>query len=164
MTDYVIDTNVWIMVDRLPDEIQDHDELDCHLQCVDWLSNFVRGEDRLVVDWDYKILGEYRRHAARGELFNRWLNQLERQNRLIVNYQVQFDAQGYAVVPESLAEFDPSDKKFIAVARDYNPILLIVNATDTDWAKSREILEAEGITVQELCSAYIEMRLAERGA
>ncbi|MFQ3665779.1 MAG: hypothetical protein SNJ79_07065 [Sphingomonadaceae bacterium] len=48
-----------------------------------------------------------------------------------------------------LAQFDPADRKFAALARrEKAPVL---NATDTDWVQHLASLRAEGIRVELIC-------------
>jgi len=47
------------------------------------------------------------------------------------------------------AGFDPDDRKFAAMSvKEGVPV---VNATDSDWAKNRALLEASGIQIRFLC-------------
>ncbi len=65
MANIVIDANVWVMADRrLSDEVPP-DERDCIQTCRKWLQDFAHGGDTLVVDWEYKILSEYRDNIQR---------------------------------------------------------------------------------------------------
>ena len=47
------------------------------------------------------------------------------------------------------AGFDPSDRKFAAMSvKEGVPV---VNATDSDWANDRALLETNGVQIQFLC-------------
>src|SRR5260370_7210767 len=59
MSDYVVDTNVWVMVDKSIADAKTTAELDCIEECLDWLKKFAEGRDRLVVDDNHEILSEY---------------------------------------------------------------------------------------------------------
>ncbi len=65
MTDYVIDTNVWLMVDKMIAGVKSKAELDCIRGCRSWLRTFVESEEKLVVDVTYRILKEYRENISR---------------------------------------------------------------------------------------------------
>ena len=64
MSDIVIDANVWAMADRQITEGLPIEEEKCIKACRDWLEKFVFGDDRLVVDWQYAIISEYRRNIS----------------------------------------------------------------------------------------------------
>lgn len=156
VADYVVDSNVWAWVDKPISQLSKV-ELQCLQACLEWLKEFVPSADKLVVDLTYKILQEYRNQIKKGGLAEQWLNKVETQprNRKLVELQIEFDDDGYAVVPESLAMNDKADRKFIAVALKDNPIPPIVNASDTDWYKDQDMLKKGGIQVIELCLDYI---------
>ena len=61
--------------------------------------------------------------------------------------------RGFAEFPadEQLAKFDPSDRKFVAVALAADDAPPILNASDTDWWLARDALGAHGLTVKFLC-------------
>ncbi|HSU82609.1 MAG TPA: hypothetical protein VLR69_09330, partial [Thermoanaerobaculia bacterium] len=50
-----------------------------------------------------------------------------------------------------LAAFDPSDRKFVAVAVASGEQPEILNASDTDWWHHREALSRHGVEVRFLC-------------
>ena len=55
---------------------------------------------------------------------------------------------------------DESDRKFLAVAVECEPYAPILNATETDWAQEKQQLVENGITIHELCPAYIEAKMS----
>jgi hypothetical protein len=164
MTDYVVDTNVWVKAEEI-EHAQASDE-QCATQCLEWLRDFVTGQNRLVLDDRYMILGEYRKNIMRGGLAEQWLNQLETKPRdvRLVELPIKVDKDGYAEVPPPLAILDASDRKLVAVALAHKPIPPIVDATDTGWARARQALESVGITVHELCMTYIDEKLKRRSS
>lgn len=162
MTDIVVDTNVWAMVDKSIAEVTTVEELDCIEVCKDWLKSFIESEDRLIVDLSYQILLEYRQNIKRGGLAEQRLNQLETQPReRLYEVEIEFDNNGKAILPEDIEFHDPSDRKFVAVAIQSDPYAPIYNATDTDWAKEKDKLIAQGFTIHELCDDYIQAKLKE---
>lgn len=166
MADYVIDTNVWVEVDKVIGigNVESVTEIDCIKRCRDWLRAFARSEDRLVLDLTWQILKEYRKRIAPGGLARRLLDQLETQPRLrLVEVQVEWDENKHAKVPEECAIPDRDDRKFVAVALAHEPRPPIINAVDSDWVNARGQLAAVGITIQELCPEYIEEKLEDRG-
>ena len=162
MTDVVVDTNVWVMVDKSVGDVNTIEELDCIEACKNWLSMFIESKDRLVVDQPYIILKEYRQNIKKGGLAEQRLNELETQPRNRLNeVQIELDKDGYAILPENLTIHDPNDRKFIAVAIQVDPYAPIYNATDTDWAKEKDALIEQGLTIHELCPDYIQATLKE---
>ncbi len=161
LDDFVIDTNVWVMVDKIKDVGKlSLTEIDCIDACQKWLRHFSTSHARLVVDGylTRKILTEYRRNI-KGRQAQDLLNQLERLPReRLVEIDIAFDADGFAILPFHTA--DPKDRKFIAVALAHAPMPPIVDATDTDWTKEKINLNAYGITIIELCPEYISAKLA----
>lgn len=166
MADYVIDTNVWITVDKIVDiGTMSKTELDCIEACRNWLRNFAASEDKLVVDGvaSRKILNEYRKNLRQQGLARNLLNQLERKPReRIIDIDISFDVDGHAIVPPELRVADKNDRKFIAVALAHNPTPPIIDATDTDWEKEKSRLIEHRIIVQELCPDYIQEKLAQK--
>ena len=159
MADFVVDTNVWAMVDNKFDKTQKQ-ELVCVENCYLWLKSLVAGHDKLVTDLSFKIIQEYRANIPRGGLAEAWLNQVMTQpiDRKWVFHQITFDGDGFAQLPAHYEIADKNDRKFVAVALAHTPTPPIVNATDTDWHGERVKLEAAGIALQEVCSAYIEAK------
>ena len=162
MSDIVVDTNVWVMVDKSIGEVDTEQEKACIGACADWLRQFIEGEDRLVVDSlaTYKVLSEYRRNVKKGGIAESLLNQLT--NLLfhrLVQMPIEFDGNGHAVLPEWIAFHDPADRKFIALAIQFHPYAPIYNATDTDWSEAVNRLAERGLTIYELCPSYIQSKM-----
>lgn len=160
MTDVVVDTNVWAMVDKTIADVSTIEELDCIEACKNWLKLFTESDDRLAIDWMYKILAEYRGQIKKGGLAEQLLNRLEAQPRdRLVELEIEFDENGYAILPDDIEFHDRNDRKFIAVAIQFDPYAPIYNATDTDWAKEKPSLIEHGFTIHELCDDYIQSKL-----
>ena len=158
MTELVLDTNVLVMVDIQAHEMDSEEQRACATVCYDWLEQFRNGNERLIIDSysTYAILTEYRNRVRPGGVAESLLNLLtgELFYRLELK-NIQLDANGIALVPERFQFVHSKDRKFIAVAIQCKPYAPIYNATDTDWTKEREQLEAAGIFVEELCPDYI---------
>jgi len=162
VTDVVVDTNVWAMVDKTIADVDTIEELDCIEACQNWLKLFIESSDRLIIDQKYKILLEYRHNIKKGGLAVQRLNQLETQPReRLVERPVEFDDNGHAKLPEHITFHDPSDRKFLAVSIQFDPYAPIYNATETDWAKEKESLIEQGFTIHELCADYIQEKLKD---
>lgn len=162
MSDIVIDANVWAMADRQITEELPIEEEKCIKACRDWLENFVVGDDRLVVDWQYAIISEYRRNISSNGFSEQLLNKLESVSRTrFTGVTLEVDRDNHAILPQGLTLDDPSDRKFVAAAIRCDPHALIYNAADTDWSMAGEQLSRHGLIVHELCPDYIAQLLPE---
>ena len=160
MTSVVVDTNVGVVAN----ERHAGASPDCVIACVDALERIVRGNNRLALDDRWEILNEYLRYMASsgqpgpGDAFVKWaLNNLANPERC---ERVPIDriAEGqYLPFPDdpSLASFDPSDRKFVAVALASEARPPILNAVDSDWWHAREALARAGVEVKFLCPDHV---------
>ncbi len=158
----VVDTNVWVNMDKIPPDSEA--ERQCILACIEWGAAFNRGtdEDQIAVDITWKILNEYRRNIKRGGLAERYLNTLLSQPMSRLKWaEIEFDEHGHAILPDKELVTDPSDRKFVAVSLAFQPPAPIINATDTDWAKSGDKLNEAGIQLEELCPQYVQEKLKD---
>lgn len=156
----VVDTNVWVMMDKLPPHSEA--ELNCILACVEWGKAFNNAGDahKIAADMGYKILKEYFANVKKGGLAEQYLRTLLTQPVTRIELvEILFDAQGYAVLPNEILINDKDDRKWVAVALQFDPHLPILNATDTDWIKDKAKLAQAKIDVRELCDDYIQEKL-----
>lgn len=163
--EYVIDTNVWVMVSRSRNlaEVTSLQELDCIRACRAWLKTFAESRDVLIVDIHHRILLEYRQNIPRGSFARDLLNRLERQPRdRIIDVVIKFDDDGFAILPAHLQIHDREDRKFVAVALERTPRPPIINATDDDWLKDQTMLREGGILIEELCIGYVQEKHARK--
>ena len=152
----VIDTNVGIVANGKHESAQP----DCIIACIEALGEARRKV--VLVDDAYRIFDEYRRHLSpsgqpgAGDAFFKWLwnNQGNRRRcRQIKITPISRGNNQFAEFPDDpdLDGFDPSDRKFVAVARSSGLHPDILNATDRDWWERREALSRNGVTIQFLC-------------
>jgi hypothetical protein len=151
MAGYVIDTNVPIVANGRSDGIS----LDCRQSAMKVLMKAVNG-GKIFVDAAGEIQSEYRRHLnpqgqpGVGDLFYREV--LNCHPDRVVQIEVSKLPGGeFSDVPQELVDagFDPSDRKFVAVAKvAKSPVY---NAVDTDWVEHRAILEANKVKVVFVC-------------
>ncbi len=159
MAEFVVDTNVWAMADKLIADANEI-ELDCIEAAQNWLRAFIAGTDILALDDRYQILGEYRANIRQRGFATQILNQLEKKPRdRLIEVTIEFDDDGYAILSEEVLIDDKSDRKFIAVSLKFDPPAPLINAVDTDWTKDKPKLDAAKILVQELCPDYIAAKL-----
>jgi len=161
MPNVVVDTNVWATAGKSIAEVETSEEADCIEHCTDWIAEFLDGDYRLIVDSIGKVIDEYQYYILPGRFPESELNRLYSELWGRLEYvDIEFDAAGHAVLPESVSFHDPADRKFVALALACDPYAPIFNAADTDWAKEREQLAEQGLTIYELCPDYIHLRMS----
>ena len=162
MSEVVVDTNVWVMVDEAVTDLKSEQERDCILACQRWLEDFTDSDDRLVVDnYDtYVIISEYRRNVRPGGVAENLLNELTGRllHRLVLK-PIQLDQDGFAILPAPFTLSHAKDRVFLSVAIQCVPLASIYFATDTDWAEDQANLEEQGLTIIALCPDYIGERM-----
>jgi hypothetical protein len=162
MPDVVIDTNVPMVANGLAVQA----DSGCIEACVDRLI-VCRAQEVLLIDDGGLILEEYRRHLAHsgqpgpGDAFFKWLwdNQANESHcRRISITPIDSDSRGFEECPadQRLATFDPSDRKFLAVAIAAGSSPSIVNASDTDWWTARHVLADYGVTIEFVCPQLMQ--------
>jgi hypothetical protein len=150
VSEVVIDTNVWCMPEAQHDRLS---HLECAETCHQWLKDLSDGNCRVAVDDQWVIMSEYRNNIPKRGFADLVLSRLQQTGR-IVGTSIEFDADGRtAVLPPTLGldDFDPNDKKFVAVALARDPHPPIYNAVDSDWQEHAEAIAAADIRVEELC-------------
>jgi hypothetical protein len=152
-TPAAIDTNVPVIAKQ-------GDDLDCRLLCIEFLEAVVAGKrGPILIDEGGEILGEYRRYLAAsgqptvGDLFYRHIIQKRGDRRFVLELDIPRDATTgqYEDFPidSSLAGFDLSDRKFVAIAIKASGY--VCNAVDSDWYDYREPLERSGCKIEFVC-------------
>lgn len=156
MSRCVVDTNVAIVANGRPDPADPRPpSIPCRIAAVTFLTE-MRKRGTVLLDLDDAIQGEYRRYLnPRGEpgVGDRFYQDvLHSSPKLVerVNLPKRPDGE-YEDLPQSLidAGFDPSDRKFAALARKEG--VPVYNATDSDWIEHATALATEGIQVENLC-------------
>ena len=158
MTEFVVDTNVAIAANRR----RTHADAKCQLACVRRLRSLV--EDGVVaIDDRGLILDEYKRHLnfsgmpGMGDVFFKHVFNNQWQSDCVRRVPVTPSAnprQGFVGLPANT--FDPSDRKFLAVAVAADAVIL--NATDSDWGEQAALMVRSGVTVRELCPHLVSQR------
>ena len=152
MTPFVVDTNVAMVANGRAVHADDQ----CRLKCVKRLRSLV-AEEVIAIDDGSLILKEYRRHLSFsggpgvGDAFFRHVfnnqHQADRVRRVMVTPN---DERGFEELPENA--FDPSDRKFLAVARVAKAVVL--NAVDSDWGEQAALMDELGVKVCQLCPQH----------
>ena len=155
----VVDTNVIVVSNRRQGESRV-----CANNCAQALLKITK-TGTLVLDDLGIILEEYRRYCSFsgqpgvGDYFFRWihdnLGQAARIQRVTITPKPPAD---YHEFPEhdDLANFDNSDRKFIAVANAHEDKPPVLQALDTKWWGWKDALAQCGINIEFLCREEIE--------
>jgi hypothetical protein len=152
----VVDTNVAIVANGRPDlEDPRPPTVACRIAAVQFLVKLL-SEGRIVLDSSGDMQAEYRRYLnprgqpGTGDRFYQVV--LHSAPHLVERVDLPRRTDGeYDHLPQSLIEigFDPSDRKFAAMARRER--IPVFNATDSDWVTAAATLSAEKIDVRHLC-------------
>jgi hypothetical protein len=156
MSRCVVDTNVAIVANGRPDpEDPRPPSIPCRIAAVKFLSELVKN-GTVLLDVEGAIQAEYRKHlnpsGAPGVGDRFYQEVLHSSPQLIERVDLPKRPDGeYEDLPQSLidAGFDPSDRKFAALARKEG--VPLHNATDSDWIEHAITLAVEGIQVDHLC-------------
>lgn len=156
MSRSVVDTNVAIVANGRPDPKDPRPpSITCRIAAVTFLSELVKN-GRVLLDVEGAIQAEYRNYlnpsGAPGVGDRFYQEVLHSSPRLIERVELPKRHDGeYEDLPQSLIDggFDPSDRKFAALARKEGAP--VYNATDSDWIEHSITLAVEGIQVANLC-------------
>lgn len=150
----VVDTNVGIAA-NLKAEVP----AECALACVRTLRTITR-HGRLALDSGDLIFDEYRTHLrfsgqpGTGDAFMKWVHDNRFNEGVCDRIRITpTDDGSFEEFPDvdELAAFDPSDRKFVAVAATHPESPPIAVAADRDWTNNRDALAAASITVRFVC-------------
>ncbi|WP_089963854.1 hypothetical protein [Salipiger thiooxidans] len=151
MPKYVIDTNVPIIANGGDDPVT----VDCRKAAVELLMEATE-RGTIFLDSGGEIQAEYRRYLdpkgqpGVGDRF--YLEVINSNPKKVARVDIQRRDDGeYRDLPQEIidAGFDPSDRKFVAVARKTGA--KVYNAVDTDWVEQRAVIEGAGIEIVFLC-------------
>ncbi len=155
MNVFVVDTNVAVVANGGNENI----DFKCQLSCVEKLQEVVERET-VAVDERGLIIEEYRNHLSLsgkpgvGDMFFKylWDNQHLPNGRVrrVVITPSEDDRRSFEELPRN--NFDPSDRKFLAVAVKANAVVL--NATDSDWRQQDSLMKRLCLKISQLCPHY----------
>jgi hypothetical protein len=166
----VVDTNVpktanlALDPDKIPQEL-----IGCVLACIKAVEHVVK-KGGLVMDAGDEIFDEYRQQLSMkgqpgvGDRFMNWVHDNRWQLPDADRVKITKNGDTYREFPEhdGLAQFDNSDRKFVAVANAHPNKPPVLQATDSKWWGWKDALAEVGITVQFLCSDYSKAKYAEK--
>lgn len=154
---FVVDTNVLLVANEKHQGVSQ----DCIRHCVDALEG-IQKDGRVVLDDGYRIVSEYRNKTQPnqpkgvGDVFLKWLLQSSgRCDWVTIHPTTPDDFQEFPVDP-GLANFDPPDRKFVAVAAAHPKHPPILQAADSKWLDWAPILTKHHVTVQFLCKEDVK--------
>ncbi|MFN7947228.1 MAG: hypothetical protein U0Z53_17890 [Blastocatellia bacterium] len=155
----VVDTNVAVVANGKSEQASD----DCVLICIQRLKEIVEGKKKLIIDDGWRIIREYKNNLRSqgqpglGDAFFKWV--LTNWANPLRCEQVKITETGtsgteFSEFPSvaDLDDFDPSDRKFVAVALAHPLRPPILQAVDGKWKAFEEALIRSGVTVDFICS------------
>lgn len=161
MTSYVVDTNVAIAANGR----NTHADFACQLDCIETLETICR-EAVVVLDDADLIFDEYRSSLSfkgapgTGDKFLKHVHDHRYGGSRVKRVSVtpcSDELRGFDELPENA--FDPSDRKFLAVAVVAQAEIL--NATDSDWSEQDALTRALGVSVRQLCPQHASKSAAQ---
>ena len=153
----VIDTNVPIVANGGSGNKAGDPQpsLDCRIEAINFLVDILK-TGRICLDLEGTIETEYRKHlrsSGQPGVGDRFYQMVLHSRPGIVERITlpKFSDGEYVDFPggPDLAKFDPSDRKFAALARRER--IPVINATDSDWLEHRAVLKLHRIKVTFLC-------------
>ena len=154
----IVDTNVPLVANGKADQASE----DCVETCIDKLMEITQGNVKLVLDDLRRIIGEYRNKLnpggfpGVGDAFLKWveINWANPQQCDLVSITpidgLETNFQEFPTDP-ALTDFDPDDRKFIAVALAHSEKPPILQAVDNRWWHYHDALQQNGVTVDFIC-------------
>ena len=158
----VVDTNVAVVANR-----RETTSSGCVVECVNEMLAITADKKRVAIDLEGLIIREYMKNLSLsgqpgvGDAFLKWLYRNQAVTERCEKVSIMRnggDEEHFPAFPddEALAGFDPSDRKFVAVARAHPGAPPILEATDSKWWGWRQALQRNGVTVDFLCEAEIQ--------
>ena len=154
MSRWVVDTNVPVVANGRDDDGGNPVSPLCRISAIKFLME-LHASGKMLMDTQGEIQSEYRRHlnpSGQPGVGDRFYQSILQRAKNVEWVDLPKDAGGdYIDLPTEIvvAGFDPSDRKFAALSvKEGAPV---VNATDSDWANDKELLEGNGIQIRFLC-------------
>ena len=166
----LVDTNVPKTANLATQPDPDSDVSDtCVLVCIEAVVHIIRKRG-LVIDAGDEIFDEYRQQLSMkgqpgvGDRFMKWVHDHRWDAAKVTQVQIARNGDSYDEFPDhvGLKNFDPSDRKFVAVANAHSEKPPIMQATDSKWWGWKNALAGVGITVHFLCPDYTKAKHTEK--
>lgn len=155
MNTAIVDTNVVLVANGQHQGISER----CIAECAKRLEGIMK-DGRLALDDRFCILLEYQRKTTPktgnrpGDAFVKWALQNNANASRVDQVAVQEHAiRGFHTFPDDahLANFDRSDRKFVAVVCGHPDKPPILQAADSKWLSWVEPLKRHGVTIEFVC-------------
>ncbi len=166
MNAVIVDTNVIVIANDT-----DNERTDCRNRCQDRLEQIFDQPEKVVIDDRWRILGEYEdnvnpnaRKKGVGDVFVKTLLQNLKNPEICTMVPITSlsgNGTDFEEFPDdpALSNFDPDDRKFIAIAVAYGNThqqkAILLQASDSQWYGFREELVRNGLEVEFVCEEYI---------
>ena len=142
---------------------------ECVLACIEAVDHVIR-KRALIIDTRDEIFDEYQQQLSMkgqpgvGDRFMKWVhdNRWSLPDSQRVSITKSGDSYNEFPAHDGLADFDISDRKFVAVANAHPCKPPILQATDSKWWGWKEALGEVGITVHFLCPEYVKTKYAKK--
>lgn len=164
MNIYVIDTNVILLAGTRVGEIT-NEQLTCFEGCIRFLNEMMNCKDSVLIDDEGKILQEYKYAFKVNEYPNMATSFFEyAMGHVIFAHLNEIGENVFEQYPNdiTLKEFDPPDRKFIALSYVYEQSVPIVEATDDKWWGIKELLRKYGVEVIFIDEDYIKTKYQKK--
>jgi hypothetical protein len=166
----IVDTNVAISANLAtkPDPASNIPD-SCVSECVRQIQNITKNGG-LVIDDMGEIFNEYISNLSLsgqggvGNTFAKWVNDHQWNPSKVDRVIITKNGYSYDEFPdrEDLANFDNTDRKFIAVSNAHPKKPPVLQATDSKWWGWKDALVEVGITVNFLCPDYVKAKYVEK--
>lgn len=166
----VVDTNVSITANRaVSQEDIPKDLVDCVEACVE-VIDYIVNNGGLIMDAGNEIFDEYLANLTlsgqpgMGNIFMKWVHDYRWNADKVTQVRIVRNGDSYDEFPNhvGLKKFDPSDRKFVAVANAHPEKPPIVQATDSKWWGWEKALASVGITVRFICRDYVKAKHSKK--
>ena len=159
----IVDTNVAVVANGGSGQASE----ECEETCINRLQEITTGEIKLVLDDHRRIIEEYRGNLSPhgqpgvGDAFLKWVETNWTNPRwcdlvpITSADGLENEFEEFPIDP-ALVDFDPDDRKFVAVALAHPEQPPILQAVDSQWWDFRDALHRSGVTVEFICEADIQ--------
>ena len=159
----IVDTNVAVVANGRTEQASE----DCENMCIDRLAEITTGLVKLALDDQRRIIEEYHKNLspdgqpAIGDVFLKWveINWTNPERCDLVSITpvdgLENEFEEFPGDP-ALEDFDPDDRKFIAVALAHPQKPPILQAVDSKWWDFRDALHQHRVRVEFICEDDIQ--------